>query len=34
MGTVVQDAERVLFLRDAKTKRSVVWVEVRYTGNA
>ncbi len=31
---VVQDAERVLFLRDAKTKTSRVWVEVRYSGPA
>jgi len=29
---VLQDAERVLFLRDAKTKQTVVWVEVRYNG--
>lgn len=32
--TVVQDAERVLFVRDEKTKKSVVWVEVRYSGLA
>ena len=31
---VVQDAERVLFLRDEVTKVSHVWVEVRYTGLA
>jgi hypothetical protein len=31
---VVQDAERVVFLRDAATKVSTVWVEVRYTGAA
>ncbi|MSP92840.1 MAG: DUF2330 domain-containing protein [Myxococcales bacterium] len=31
---VVQDAERVLFVRDAKTKQSTVWVEVRYSGLA
>ena len=29
---VLQDAERVLFLRDEKTKQSTVWVEVRYNG--
>ena len=32
--TVVQNAERVLFLRDEKTKKSTVWVEVRYSGAA
>ncbi len=32
--TVVQDAERVLFVRDEKTKKSIVWVEVRYSGLA
>ncbi|MBI5609890.1 MAG: DUF2330 domain-containing protein, partial [Deltaproteobacteria bacterium] len=32
--TVVQDAERVLFVRDEATKTSHVWVEVRYTGDA
>lgn len=32
--TVLQDAERVLFLRDPQTKLSTVWVEVRYTGQA
>lgn len=31
---VVQDAERVLFLRDEATKVSRVWIEVRYTGLA
>ncbi|MBI5611439.1 MAG: DUF2330 domain-containing protein [Deltaproteobacteria bacterium] len=31
---VVQDAERVLFLRDPLTKVSTVWVEVRYAGLA
>lgn len=29
---VLQDAERVLFVRDDKTKQSTVWVEVRYNG--
>ncbi|MBM4342113.1 MAG: DUF2330 domain-containing protein [Deltaproteobacteria bacterium] len=32
--TVVQDAERVLFVRDEATKKSIVWVEVRYSGLA
>ncbi len=32
--TVVQNAERVLFYRDATTKKSTVWVEVRYSGLA
>lgn len=32
--TVVQNAERVLFVRDEKTKKSTVWVEVRYSGLA
>jgi hypothetical protein len=32
--TVLQDAERVLFVRDPLTKQSTVWVEVRYTGLA
>ena len=31
---VVQDAERVLFVRDEASKVSHVWVEVRYTGLA
>ena len=31
---VLQDAERVIFLRDETTKTSTVWVEVRYTGLA
>ena len=31
---VLQDAERVIFLRDDTTKTSTVWVEVRYTGLA
>lgn len=31
---VVQDAERVLFLRDPVSKISTVWVEVRYFGLA
>lgn len=31
---VVQDAERILFQRDAKTGRTVVTVEVRYSGPA
>jgi MYXO-CTERM domain-containing protein len=31
---VVQDAERVLFVRDEKNKTSHVWVEVRYSGLA
>jgi len=31
---VVQDAERVLFARDAKTGVSTVWVEVKYSGLA
>lgn len=29
---VLQDAERILFVRDAKTKKSTVWVEIRYSG--
>ncbi len=32
--TVVQNAERVLFYRDEITKKSTVWVEVRYSGLA
>ena len=32
--TVVQNAERVLFLRDEVTKLTTVWVEVRYSGLA
>ena len=32
--TVVQNAERILFVRDELTKKSTVWVEVRYTGLA
>ncbi|MBM4343967.1 MAG: DUF2330 domain-containing protein [Deltaproteobacteria bacterium] len=32
--TVVQDAERVLFVRDEVAKKSIVHVEVRYTGLA
>lgn len=32
--TVVQNAERVLFLRDNKTKKSTVWIEVNYSGAA
>ncbi len=32
--TVVQDAERVLFLHDPATALSTVWVEVRYSGLA
>ena len=32
--TVVQNAERVLFLRDPLTNLSTVWVEVRYQGLA
>ena len=31
---VLQNAERVLFHQDPKTKKSLVWVEVRYTGLA
>ncbi len=31
---VVQDAERILFQRDAKTGRTIVTVEVRYSGPA
>ncbi len=31
---VVQDAERVLFMRDNKTGKTRVWVEVRYSGPA
>lgn len=34
LQTVVQDAERVVFHQDPKTKQSTVWVEVRYTGLA
>ncbi|MEY3014238.1 MAG: hypothetical protein RIT45_2973 [Pseudomonadota bacterium] len=33
-GAVVQNAERVVFVQDAKTGLSRVWVEVRYTGAA
>ena len=32
--TVVQDAERIFFHHDPKTKRSIAWVEVRYSGLA
>jgi len=32
--TVVQNAERILFVRNELTKVSTVWVEVRYTGLA
>ena len=32
--TVRQNAERILFVRDEVTKKSTVWVEVRYTGLA
>ena len=32
--TVVQNAERVLFLRDDKTKLATVWIEVLYAGLA
>lgn len=32
--TVVQNAERVLFLRDDKTKQATVWIEVVYAGLA
>ena len=32
--TVVQDAERVLFMRDEASKLTTVWVEVRYSGLA
>lgn len=32
--TVVQNAERVLFMRDEKTKKSTVWIEVVYSGLA
>lgn len=31
---ILQNAERVLFVRDAATKKSTVWVEVRYSGPA
>ena len=31
---VLQNAERVLFVRDPNTKKSTVWVEVRYAGLA
>ncbi len=31
---VLQDAERVVFRHDPKTGRTLVWVEVRYTGAA
>lgn len=31
---VVQDAERVLFVVDPVTSKSIVWVEVKYTGAA
>ena len=31
---VLQNAERVVFMRDEQTKTSRVWVEVRYTGAA
>jgi MYXO-CTERM domain-containing protein len=31
---ILQNAERVLFHRDAKTKKTRVWVEVRFTGLA
>ncbi len=29
---VLQDAERILFAHDAATKKSYVWVEIRYSG--
>lgn len=29
---VVQDAERILFYRDPVTKKSIVWVEIKYNG--
>ena len=32
--TIVQDAERVLFMHDPASKKSTVWVEVRYSGAA
>jgi hypothetical protein len=31
---VLQQAERILFTRDDKTKKSVVWVEIKYDGPA
>ena len=31
---VLQSAERILFVRDDKTKQSVVWVEIKYSGPA
>jgi len=31
-SAVVQDAERILFVQDPATKKSVVWVEVKYNG--
>lgn len=33
-AAILQSAERVLFVRDAKTDTTLVWVEVRYSGPA
>ncbi|MSQ83496.1 MAG: DUF2330 domain-containing protein [Myxococcales bacterium] len=31
---ILQNAERILFVRDQKTKKSTAWVEIRYNGPA